>query len=86
MPVPNRGRETEFMTASGAQPGPEKFPATYTSAVIRFITPEDAAKAFDVLGEGGQYGVVGEYTYVVTRRHISLLNEAKISYEIESKR
>jgi hypothetical protein len=60
-------------------------PATFDVAVIRF-TLDDAAKAFDVLNRGGQCAIVGEYTYAVSPKHIALLDEAKISYVVESAR
>lgn len=59
-------------------------PSKFVSAVIRFDGVDDAAAAFDVLARGGQYGVVGKCTYVVTPYHILLLNGAKLRYEVES--
>ena len=59
------------------------FPEKFNSAVLRFEA-ENAVRAFDVLIRGGQYGIVGKYTYVVTQRHVALLDEAKIPYHLES--
>ncbi len=60
-------------------------PKKFDVAVIRF-TRENAAEAFDVLFRGGQYGVVGDYTYAVTPQHVTLLQEAEIPFEVESAR
>jgi len=76
------------MATSSARPiksNQQALPTRFSAAVIRFDL-DAAADAFDVLAEGGQYSIVGKYTYVVTQRHVSLLNEAKIPYEVESVR
>lgn len=77
------------MAASGAHPvriTSKSLPKTYQSAVISFADADSAGEAFDVLGQGGQYGIVGRYTYVVTPHHISLLDQAEIHYDIQSYR
>jgi hypothetical protein len=67
------------------QPVVEKsvLPKEFNSAIVRF-EPADAAVAFDVLVRGGQYGIVGKFTYSITVRHMQLLDEAKIPYHLES--
>jgi hypothetical protein len=74
-------RVPTYQTRSGNR----ELPAMFDAAVLKFDS-ESAALAFDILGEAGQYGIVGRYTYVVTRRHVELLNEAKIPYEVQSAR
>ena len=63
----------------------QTLPAHYESAVLR-LERDAAVEAFDVLAQGGQYGIVGKYTYVVTPRHVALLNEARIPFDVQSAR
>jgi hypothetical protein len=89
MRASNPGDKKGFMAASGARPISREhvaLPATFDTAVVRFDGLDDAAAAFDVLARGGQYSIVGKYTYLVTQRHVCLLNDAKIRYEVESVR
>jgi hypothetical protein len=90
MPHPNKGTKREAMasTVRGLpirEPAAEtqELPATFDSAVLRF-DPDVAVEAFDVLARGGQYGIVGRLTYVVTQGHVKLLDEAQIPYTVQS--
>jgi hypothetical protein len=48
---------------------------------VRF-TEKGAARAVDVLNEGGQLEVSGPRTYTVTPRHITLLKRARIRFTV----
>lgn len=80
-------RETmpSHATSLQRQPIAEKsvLPMDFNNAIVRF-EQDDAAGAFDVLIRGGQYGVVGKFTYSITARHMYLLDNAKIRYELVS--
>lgn len=87
-PKPGEWKETMASNAPRLQTQEQSresctLPRAFNSAVLRFESG-DAVKAFDVLVRGGQYGIVGKFTYVVTQRHVALLDEAKIPYYIRS--
>lgn len=89
----NRGNSEQNMASAAARleskprstTRADELPAVYDCAVLRF-DPDAAADAFDILGRGGQYAIVGKLTYALTPTHVALLKEAGIPYELQSVR